>query len=221
MSVAISPSHAQGLVHFCRRHPKLRVKRIVNLWRAGISPDDRPERPLRTSIITKAFGRWIFETLELQERGMPEGSFTLILDGNLIPEKASQIFRAVKSDAARQAALDLCYERNILPRPSWVERRHRFGYQWEGLPQAIKNLQNGEYASFIECNFDLGAAFEPERLTRERIGWTAEDWEDEWADRQSDSFDTADPLPPWLELHPMCTYSMSFSRTRTNSRSNL
>jgi hypothetical protein len=215
MSLTNSPSHAQGLVRFCR------LNRIVNLWRAGISPDDKPGDPLRTSIISKAFGRWILEALELRKRGMPVGSFRLLLDGDPILEKASQIFEAVKGDVARQVALDLCYERNILPRPSWFERRRRFGYQWEGLPQAITDLQNGEYASFIECNFDLGAAYDPERLIEERVGWTAEEWEDEWAERGDDKFDTEAPLPPWRKLHPICTYSKASSIGRANSQFNL
>jgi hypothetical protein len=206
MSIANSPSHAQGLIQFCRQNPRLQIERIVNLWKAGISPDSRPDKPLRTSIISKAFGRWIFETLELRQGGMPAGSFKLVLDGNPILEKASYIFEAVKGDVARQAALDLCYERNILSRLSWFQRRRRCGYQWEGLPQAITNLQNGDYASFIECNFDLGAVYDPEILIKERRGWTAEEWADEWADRQDDKFDTELPLPPWLELHPMCKY---------------
>ncbi|KAF2437281.1 hypothetical protein P171DRAFT_425548 [Karstenula rhodostoma CBS 690.94] len=203
MSLTNSPSHVQGLVWFCRQNPKLQIERIVNLWTAGISPNHRPEYPLRTSIITKSFGRWIFEALELRKHGMPDGSFRLILDGNPIPEKASQVFGAVKGDAVRQAALDLCYERNVLPRPSWIERRRRWGYQWEELPQAIMDLQTGGYDSFIDCNFDLGAPFDPESLVKERLNWTAKEWEDEWELRQDDRFDTEAPLPPWSELHPM------------------
>jgi hypothetical protein len=123
----------------------------------------------------------------------------------------------VKGDVARQAALDLCYERNILPRPSWVERRRRYGYQWEGLPEAITGLQNGEYASFIDCNFDLGAAYDPERLIQERVGWTAKEWESEWTARRDDPFDTEAPLPRWHKLHPICTYFKTSISRRTNS----
>jgi hypothetical protein len=212
MSIANSPSHAHGLIRFCRQNPRLRIERVVNLWRAGISPNDSIEYPLRTSIITKSFGRWIFEALELQKHGMPQGSFKLLLDGNPILEKASQIFEAVKGDAARQAALDACYERNILPCPSWIERRRRRGYQWEDLPQAITSLQNGEYASFIECNFDVGAPYDIESLINERLNWTAEEWEDEWELREDDEFNTEAPLPSWEELHPICTYHSRFER---------
>ncbi|KAL1606190.1 hypothetical protein SLS60_003591 [Paraconiothyrium brasiliense] len=203
LSIANSPSHAQGLIRFCRQNPGLQIERVVDLWRAGLSPDDFPELPLRTHIITKSFGRWIFEALELRKRGMPNGSFRLILDGSPLPEKASQVFEAVKSDAARQAARDLCYARNILPCPSWFQRRNRVAYQWEGLHQAITSLQNGDYASFIDCNFDLGAAHDPECTIGERLDWTADDWTENELAHMRQQFDTEAPLPPWQELHPI------------------
>lgn len=184
-----APSHAQGLIWFCRQFPLLRIERSVNLWTAVISLRKLPNKPLKIRMITGGFGAWILEALELREKGMPEGSFRLTFDGGPIPAKASQVFEVVKGHVARQAALDLCYDRNILPRPSWLERRCRKAYQFEGFPQAITSLQKGEYSSFIECNFDLGEMYNPETLIEERVGWTAEQWEKEREDREEEIFD--------------------------------
>jgi Mn-containing catalase len=133
---------------------------------------------------------------------MPNGSFRLVLDGDPIPDMASQIFEAVKGDACRQAALDLCQDRDILRRQPGFLRHRGFwkNYQWEGLPEAVTKLQNGEYASIITCNFDLGAPCDPEHMINEREGWDYYDWQEEWRERQTDTFDTVPPLPPWKEL---------------------
>lgn len=152
---------------------------------------------MTTSVITKSIGGWIFEALELRNRGMPKESFRLLLDGDPIPEKASQIFGAVKGDATRQAALDMLFERGIFPRPYL---RWDFPFKpcrWNHLPEAIGKLLNHEFASFIEFNFDLGALLDPERLIDARATWTKENWQGEWDLRQRDVFDTAPPLPPW------------------------
>ena len=46
-------------------------------------------------MITKSLGGWIFEALELRDRGMPNGSFRLILEGDPVPDMAYQIFEAI------------------------------------------------------------------------------------------------------------------------------
>ena len=38
-SIANAPSHSQGLLSYCRENPRLRVKRVVNLWKSSFWPD--------------------------------------------------------------------------------------------------------------------------------------------------------------------------------------
>jgi hypothetical protein len=173
-SINNPPSHVQGLIPFCRRNPRLHIERALNLWTAGICFGMPFIQGVRATMITRSLGGWIIEALELRDRGMPDGSFRLTLDGDPIPDMASQISGAVKRDASRQAALDICFDRHILPlpRPSWFTRegRLRGNYQWKRLPEAIAKLQSGDYAWLISCNFDLGAPCDPERLISDREG---------------------------------------------------
>lgn len=182
----------------------MHIKRVINLWTAGICSTIRTWDGLQTEQITKSLRGWIAEALELRNRGMPDDSFRLLLDGDPIPEKASQRFTAVKWDAARQAALKIYYTRGIFPQLSWIEKRESRwdGFHWEILPEAIRKLQDGGYESFIDCNFDLGAPYDAERLVEERNGWTLDDRQKEWSWIQCVPFETAPPLPPWRELHP-------------------
>lgn len=198
------PAHVQGLIPYCLDNPRLRIERVVDLWNAGIYPTRRHTGPLTTDQATRSIGSWIFETLESQKRGLPKGSFRLILNGAPIADKASEIFEALKGSASRQAAMDICSDRGTLPRLSWYERR-RWGngaYEWERLPEVIENLQSGSFKSFIDCDFDLGAAMDPQSLIEERKGWTMDQWQDEWITWADAEFDTEPPLPKWREIHP-------------------
>ena len=99
-SIANSPSHAQGLIPYCRENRSLHVKRIVNLRTTGFGPKSQGINncgvPART--VTKSIGRWILETIELKNHGMPEGSFQLVMDGEPLLEKATEIFNVVQRD---------------------------------------------------------------------------------------------------------------------------
>lgn len=50
---------------------------------------------------TKAIGTWIAEAFRLPSLGMPEGSYTLVFDRDLMsPEKSTAAFALVQRDAA-------------------------------------------------------------------------------------------------------------------------
>ena len=98
--------------------------------------------------------------------GVLSGSSTLVLDGDALSKKTTEIFTAtVQRDVAFQAALNICYDRGILARPSWLERRMVTGYVYE-VPQAIRKMQAGEYSS-IQCNSDLGVPYDLKKLVEE------------------------------------------------------
>ena len=212
-SIANTPSHAQGLIPFCRHNLRMHIKRHVNLWTTGFSPDTMHVEKVPAKIVTKSIGRWILETLELGRHGMPQGSFQLILDGDPLPAKTAEIFQVIQRDIAIQTALDICYDRGILPQPSWVQRRFRAGYVWEDLPRAIKKLQAGDYASLIQCNFDLGVAHDPEDLVKQRLDWSSQQWEDEWLRYEPGEYETEPPLPPFRSLREYCAYPHSKSQS--------
>ncbi|KAI4704687.1 hypothetical protein J4E89_009564 [Alternaria sp. Ai002NY15] len=114
------------------------------------------------------------------------------------PEHTSTVFKIVQRDVAWQSALDAAYARGLLPTPSWYERRTRVGYQYEGLPAAIRDMSTD--GGPISCNFDIGQSDNVESLLALHRGWTHKQWVDHWGWHQPQSFQTEDPLPPWHVL---------------------
>lgn len=207
VSMVISVSHSLGLVPFCRLNPKARVERVVNVWKVAITPEfSTAMNPLQTSSIIKALGRWILETSRLSQRGMPDGSYRLILDGNSTPEKTSEAFQVMNESIALQAAFELCYDREIFSQPTWVEFYTRNFYYWGALYRALKRLESGDYASLIQCNFNTGVVPARENLLEHRSEWSVEEWLQEWDDNQVQIFETDAPLPPFMELHNFCKF---------------
>ncbi|KAI4614578.1 hypothetical protein J4E83_007232 [Alternaria metachromatica] len=213
-SVSFPESHGRGFILLCQKHPQLVIERSINLWGnvLPVSSDtltgylegyqslidqglmDYDRCPAR--LITRAVGTWIKEAMCLPELGMPHGSFTLVLDGSPVPEHSSRMFRVVQRDVAWQSALDKCYARGILPQPSWLDQRlHITGFMFEGLPEAVEALSMD--SPLIRTNFQLSPPCDVEQMLQERVGWSAQDWEEGWATHEPREFQTEAPLPPW------------------------
>ena len=132
-SVARPESHAQGLIPYCRQNPQLRIERRVSMWRilaqheapsnnSGTSwaqqtsqgllnlsgYDDQKKSQYYDRHCAVYFGingcQWITESSALRSNGMPPGSFSLLLDGDPLPDLASKAFEILKDDAAWQIA---------------------------------------------------------------------------------------------------------------------
>ena len=142
-SVALPESHAQGLIPFCRQNPHIRIERRVSMWRVlllenrGVGGIDQELNDLydwddqgrqefydhsRAHELEINACQWITEASALHAYGMPAGSFTLILDGDPVPELASEAFNIVKEDAAWQIAQMQWYADQSL-NPDWIATR--------------------------------------------------------------------------------------------------
>ncbi|KAF2655915.1 hypothetical protein K491DRAFT_715765 [Lophiostoma macrostomum CBS 122681] len=213
-SVAYTATHSRGLIPFCRDNPKLRIQRRVNPWTAGFCCDGQ-SGSLPAWSVTETLGNWIMEALELEKRGMPLHSFQLILDGDPLPEKTTEIFGVVQRHVGLQSALEMCYDQGILRRPSWVERRLQIGYKWTDLPEVVKKLNAGEYSTLIHCNFDLGEPFDYTSFLEENVGgckgWTASDWTAavRHYNHEPRHFHTEPPLPPWSALRAFSSWGFA------------
>ncbi|CAN9167452.1 unnamed protein product [Alternaria sp. RS040] len=213
-SIAFPQSHGRGFIDICQDHPQLKVERFVSLWRTaipvsyedevsylagtqefiddGLLEDDR----CHANVISKGVGAWIMEAMALPSLGMPHGSFTLVLDGDPLPEQTSRLFRIIQRDAAWQSALNICYTNGLLPRPSWLEKRlETAGFIHEEFPEAVGAIST--HSSLVRTNFPVSAPCDVEQLLREHEGWTLEDWEAGWALHEPREFQTEAPLPPW------------------------
>jgi hypothetical protein len=217
-SMARPECHGAGLVSYCQANPKLCVERFVSLWESAFTV--KPERRaiythdmhedvndpipeflksdrLFANTITRSVATWIVECLRLPSLGMPEGSFTLVLDGNPIPDKTAEVFQVVQRDVAWQKALDLCYARDLLPY-TWLDRRFRCGFIYDALPNALRDIS--QESSLIRCNFDPGLPQDPEALVAAHNGWSIEEWERAWDTHEPAEYQTVPPLPPWHVL---------------------
>lgn len=128
-AIAMPACHARGLIPFCRENSQLRVEWVVNFWRSALTIDSNRvcryhsnelirdlHGPLDEEVrddqlisrsLTKAVDAWILEVQLLPSLGMPQSSFTLMLDGDAIPEKSAMVFDIIQRDAAWQTALDI------------------------------------------------------------------------------------------------------------------
>lgn len=194
-AVAFPEAHGLGLIPYCQENPRLRVERRVSMWRTVFQTETgtfiSPAKPdiynngLLAGLISHPVAVWILEALELEPAGMPPGSFLLTFEGD---QACSEVFRTVvQRDAAWQAAVDLSLERQILPSLSWVMRRldgwanHAAETKWyvlEGFPQAVQDIVAAK--SIVKCNFDVGEAWDVEKLVEERKNWTMSDWQKRW-----------------------------------------
>lgn len=134
--VAFPESHAQGLISFCVENPNLRVERRVSMWKAIFQQQTRhndtwntvnglevPEQQhlisklcddtgFPTSSITDNLALWVMEAAALVPAGMPEKSFTLVLDGAPGDDILLDVFmNYVQRDAAWQRAWEIASER--------------------------------------------------------------------------------------------------------------
>jgi hypothetical protein len=185
--------HGRGFIPFCLEKPALRVERFVSLWQNAFpvlystlylnapaldiatpddmdiaAPDGLKNNKLSARDITRSVGEWFVEALLLPSLGMPKESFTLILDGNPTPEATTAAFCIVQRDVAWQVALDIVYQRGLLPQLSWLERRLETGYTYECLPTAVNNISMA--SPLVRCNFDLGEAHDAEALVKVHSG---------------------------------------------------
>ncbi|CAE7022156.1 hypothetical protein P3342_004985 [Pyrenophora teres f. teres] len=221
-SVATPASHGRGVIKFCQAHPQLKIERSVSLWKAlfRVAPSmvgiyqHGIQRHMDDGLLdldrcpaermTKEVGTWIAEALLLPTLGMPKDAFTLILDGSPTPDHTSRVLSSViQRDLAWQTALDISYTRGLLPKPSWLHRRTRIGYMYEGLPDAMHKLS--KESSLIRTNFDFNMprfdvdspSQDLEKLLEDHREWTMQEWERGWRTHDPARFQTEAPLPPW------------------------
>ena len=219
-SISLPESHGRGFIPFCQRYPQLKVERRASLWsnvfptashkledylgndQSLMDEDDEGTMIFDRCFardMTKAVGTWMKEARALIPLGMPHDSFTLVLDGELVPELSSRAFRVIQRDVAWQTALDTCYARGILSQPSWLDRRlGTSGFIYEGLPEAVRALSTN--SPLIRTNFELPPPDNVEQLLDENKGWSAHHWDIGWDSHKPEFFQTEPPLPPWHVL---------------------
>ncbi|KAI0896427.1 hypothetical protein F4806DRAFT_508356 [Annulohypoxylon nitens] len=202
-AVALSASHAKGLISFCRYNTDLRVERRVHLWHNIFLQGALPRNCLYTPIcliprgpdaldaklteaMTRSVALWTVEALSLIPAGMPVKSFSLVFHGDIEPEKCSEVFQnVIMRDATWQAAMEKNVELGVL---ELLEFFHRpcssFPFDtFAGFPQALEDIAN-KRNPIIRCDFDIGeySASDAKDLADDRRKWTLDLWRLRWFD---------------------------------------
>jgi hypothetical protein len=219
-SVARPECHAQGLIPFCLENPLLRVERRVSLWRNTLLttvsgrcmiPFRRPvsrtgpfgQSPTPSKLearnITSAIAPWIVEARALESEGMPLGSFQLILDGDPVKDRTTEVFATVLRDAAYQSALSQAHQLGLIGDPIYLLIRRPSLRYFRSFSKAVEELVRGK-CIVVRCNFEVGDLMDADKILQEGRNWTAREWDRNWGTHIPSSFDTAFPLPPWNEL---------------------
>ncbi|KAI8203247.1 hypothetical protein K4K52_005646 [Colletotrichum sp. SAR 10_76] len=139
-SVCHPESHAGGLIPFCQDNPMLHVERRVALWTNVFTKDvvydswrelqwrnftgEAVPGDLISHQITKNLAPWIMEASALRAAGMPDDSFSILLESGGAPELCTSIFESVvHRDVAWQEAWMKCAEEDGTLSLSWFDRR--------------------------------------------------------------------------------------------------
>jgi hypothetical protein len=130
-SVATPASYGQGLIPFCRKNPKISIERRVDVWRTEFAGAGYTKRS--TTFVIQDIMVWVHETALLSSKGMPSGSFKLVLHGPT-PQASQQLHDAVvQCEIVQEAALEAAQREG---------KQHPF--QWHGVsrnfPEVAKDI---------------------------------------------------------------------------------
>jgi hypothetical protein len=199
----------RGLILSCKENTRLRIERRVSLWgNIWLASSDWHNEDGDFTLFTCAVSKrelapWIMEAVSLPSLGMPQDSFTLILDGNPRPDLASEIFAVTQQNASWQTA----FEKSIAWLSSgYAEARWRAGYIMDGYPKAIQDIVDG--TSLVKCNFRPLPSYGPDDLPNLEIDqsqytdpqWTLFEWARHWYFYPVKDFEVRTHKPDWLEM---------------------
>ncbi|KAI0183873.1 hypothetical protein EV127DRAFT_376045 [Xylaria flabelliformis] len=185
-SVAFPECHAKGLIPFCVENPFLHVERRLDLWRTILCPFDYlyPTWWPVGSMSIDDLARWIVEAMDLFRAGMPEKSFSLVLDGGPDLEKSSQFFEFVQRYTMWQEAIEEACARKLLWTPPLCLIRIHLLYIREHFPTILRAMTNNE-SFFIRCNFNIDASWNIEQIIHQNRHCSELQWIDNYHDEWS------------------------------------
>lgn len=103
--------------------------------------------------ITRPIAEWSVEADALWKKGMPLSSYTLMLDGEPLPAKTSQIFRrVVLRDAAWHEALETRFGGSGLD--TVLKMRSNLRYAFRRFPELLREMREGR--GLVRCDFEMG-----------------------------------------------------------------
>ncbi|CAH0057569.1 unnamed protein product [Clonostachys solani] len=190
--------HGRGLIPFCVENPSLKVERKVSLFGNLLQVHQGLPGTIRASGVPGVISTWLVEAWGLPSAGMPPGSFSLVIDGEPDPDRASEIFQAfMQRPAALQTAFDEASARGYFGKTlSFLKRVHHPCYLLEDFPRAM-DLLNNKDDPLITSNFHPGDPWDIEQTVLDRQHWDYVTWGCQWYSFPDIGYDhNDDPIIP-------------------------
>ncbi|KAF2022224.1 hypothetical protein BU24DRAFT_405110 [Aaosphaeria arxii CBS 175.79] len=158
--------HVEGFIHFCIENPKLRIERRLSIWRNVMLGSHRSEDGFYPSvvpanIVPMSLTPWLVDAARLKSRGMPDDSFSLVLDCDGAPEHSASLIRdTIHRYVAWQATYDKAHE-NFYSKDEATTSAYYPAMFCRELPKVWKDAIEHPENSIIRFNFDLGTMEQP------------------------------------------------------------
>ncbi|KAF4443325.1 hypothetical protein FACUT_1382 [Fusarium acutatum] len=216
IAVGFQECHTNGLIPFLQENPRLRVEHRVsmltnilqaaNIFDNAYLFDLRAEGPdyeranILGNSVFRELSHWSVETLATLDAGMPTGSYSMIIDGELAMDLCSDIFQqTVQRDGAFFTALETCF-------PQMLDRHeaHMFDYLDSRAVEALALLTNE--TSILRCNFYPGQVWSADRFVKDFQGHNGAtengryELYKKYSTRENFEFDPPIHLSSWQDL---------------------
>jgi hypothetical protein len=203
-AVSRPESHVAGLIPFCVENPRLRVERHVALLEniLPLSSDHLDQTNERQTAMYDNIGpeellvalwMWIDDAIQLPGKGMPLGSFKLIISST--GPEMQQAWSVVKTAAMFQEALGEWAEYHG-KNPS-APMRADINWHWELWPlqlhipphfaQTIRDIALG-VSPLVELSEQDGVLWDAHGFFEAHRDWTEADWREGWRSHALDHY---------------------------------
>ncbi|KAF5717808.1 hypothetical protein FMUND_5539 [Fusarium mundagurra] len=171
ISAGYPDGHAIGLIPFCQENGRLRIRHkfsmVRNLFERAYFSDsqvddiEKPDDEVTAAVMFRLAGMNLYtivgnclaEAMYLPDAGMPDGSYTLLLDGEDAGDLCSAFFQQeVLGKEARRLVLSRALKEE--PNSVWAHEAYGLNLPLNAHSGALEHLVNK--TSFFESNFDPG-----------------------------------------------------------------
>ncbi|KAI4683948.1 uncharacterized protein J4E84_006788 [Alternaria hordeiaustralica] len=185
-SIVWPECHAEGLIPFSWENEHLQIERHVNIWR-NILVNNHACMPTYSS---STLARWIQEVSVLPHLGMRKDAYTMILNGDPVPEStnpslASEIFDVAVDDAVWQSSLEKCASTGSDGPFKSIDMRTCPAFIMAGFVETIHDIIDG--TSAVKCNFPIKNLADARPVPYGHVHWDLETWWLEWEEQELDN----------------------------------
>ncbi|KAF5252341.1 hypothetical protein FANTH_2641 [Fusarium anthophilum] len=170
ISVGFPESHAIGMIPFCKENPKLHLEQRIDVWHHIVAHSQIPAYKLANMYFERSepeagesyslddifgpgqdfdFTNWVVHGLEVVKAGMPEGSWSVVFDGEPDLNLATDLFTTLlKRTIVWQTFYSDCVSLGLFTNPTHPD------YPFATVPLDGRAPESRR-SSIFQCNFNL------------------------------------------------------------------